>query len=210
MSDYERAVKQFKMECKEAKRNESKTFVLTMGKKRRKKHLFNQTNTKLNRLFHKKMMKQTDDEMLKKKYPGLSEVVLPVKFRTPFKSSLNDEELELMNWFQGEDDDYDTISLPDTVKAEFARFEPNIHRLTQQHDVGNITDEEYIAGRQALMANLEESRYYRERGAGTELVFEPRPPDTERPASTTERPMGRIISDPIGEFTYDVPEGPIY
>ena len=204
-----------KMECKEAKRNESKTFVLTMNKKRYKKHLFNQTNTKLNRLFHQKMMKQTDDEMLKRKYPGLSERVRPVKFRTPFESSLNSEQLDLMNWFDvtkfpGEDYD-DVMSLPDTVKEEYTRFEPQIHRLTQQHDIGAITDDEYIAGRQRLLATLEESRYYRDlETGGTELRFEPRPPDTERPASTTERPMGRIISDPIGEFTYDVPEGPIY
>lgn len=193
MSDYERAVKQFKMECKEAKMKENKNFTLTMKKKRRQKHLIRQTNMALNHIYNGLPMKGYEE----------------IKFRTPVRSSLNEEELNFMSWFEPEDRD-DVISLPDTVREEFARFEPQIHRLAQQHDIGNITDEEYIAGRQRLMASLEESRYYRDRGAGSELIFEPRRPDTERPASTTERPMGRIISDPIGEFTYDVPEGPIY
>jgi hypothetical protein len=193
MSDYERAVKQFKMECKEAKMKENKNFALTVKKKRRQKHLIRQTNMALNHIYNGLPMKGYEE----------------IKFRTPARSSLNDEELNFMSWFEPEDRD-DVISLPDTVREEFARFEPQIHRLTQQHDIGNITDEEYIAGRQRLLASLEESRYYRDRGAGSEMIFEPRAPDTERPASTIERPMGRIISDPIGEFTYDVPEGPIY
>ena len=195
MSDYERAVKQFKMDCKEAKMKEKKTFALVVKKKRRHKYQVRQTNMELNHLYRGMPMKGYEE----------------MKFRTPARSGLNDEELNFMGWFEPEDRD-DAISLPDTVREEFARFTPNIHRLTQQLNAGTITEDEFIAGRQRLLASLEESRYYRDReGGGTELLFEPRTADTERPADTNPRPMGRIVENPIGEFIYDdVPEPPVY
>ena len=195
MSDYDRAVDEITRKCKSAKKEEHKALVLKTSKKRRHKYQVRQTNMELNHLYNGIPMK------------GYGEM----KFRTPARSGLNDEELNFMGWFEPEDRD-DVISLPDTVVEEFARFTPNIHRLHQQLSAGTITEDEFIAGRQALTASLEEARYYRDReGGGTELLFEPRTADTERPADTNPRPMGRIVENPIGEFIYDdVPEPPVY
>jgi len=194
MSDYDRAVEEITRKCKSAKKDEHKEIVLKSSKKRRHKYQVRQTNQQLNHLYNGMPLKGYEE----------------MKFRTPVRSGLTNEELNFMGWFDTEDDD--RISLPDTVREEYARFEPNIHRLTQQLGAGTITEDEFIAGRQALTASLEESRYYRDRAAGgTELRFEPRPPDRERPADTNPRPMGRIVDNPIGEFTYDeIPEAPVY
>lgn len=190
MSEYEKAVAEFKKNCKETRYEKLREVAVKKSKKRRQEQIIRQTNMKLNNIFH---------EIPLKGYEGM-------KFKTPTRSTLTEAELNFLRWFDTTDDE-ETISIPDTVREEFNRFETNIVRLDQQYQVGVLTDAEYIAARQSLTRALEESRFYRDKDdGGTQLEFEPRRADTERPVSTERPPMGRIEGvDDGGEPSLNFP-----
>ena len=173
MSDHERRVQEFKKNCKEARYAEHRKLALKNGRKRHQDHVIKQTNHSLNQLYWNESMKPYNPS------------AITLKFRTPVPTVLSQDQLDLLQW--REDAVSDVVSLPDTVKEEFSRFEPQIARLALQYERGNLTKEEYATGRKALTDSLEEARQYRDReGGGTEMTFEARPPDTVKPARSRE------------------------
>ena len=192
MSDHERRVQEFKKNCKEARYAEHRKLALKNGRKRHQDHVIKQTNHSLNQLYWNESMKPYNPS------------AITLKFRTPVPTVLSQDELDRMQWMEHQsiapagrylppsvrattEDFSDIISLPDTVKEEFSRFEPQIARLALQYERGNLTKEEYATGRKALTDSLEEARQYRDReGGGTEMTFEARPPDTVKPAQSRE------------------------
>ena len=188
MSDHERRVQEFKKNCKEARYAEHRKLALKKGRKRHQDHVIKQTNHSLNQLYWGETMRPYTPS------------AISLKFRTPVPTALSQDELDILQW--REDAVSDVVSLPDTVKEEFSRFEPQIARLEVQYESGNLTQEEYIAGRRALTDSLEEARQYRDReGGGTEMTFEPRRPDTVQPARSRDRPMGRIDTPEVSDAT---------
>ena len=108
MSDYERAVEQFKMDCKEAKRKEKKTFALTVSKKRRQQDLIRQTNMKLRQLIHGVPMKGYA-ESIAIGTPGTIKQGQRVgmRLKVPVGSGATQKELDMMEWFEGAEDEFD-------------------------------------------------------------------------------------------------------
>ena len=129
MSDHERRVEEFKKNCKEARYAEHQKLVLKKNRKMRQDRQIKQTNHMLNQMYHGTSMRPYTPS------------VISLKFKTPVPTALSQDELSILQWMDGSESVSDTISLPDTVKEGFSRFESQYARLELQYQRGNITQE---------------------------------------------------------------------
>ena len=221
MSDYERAVEQFKMDCKEAKRKEKKTFALTVSKKRRQQDLIRQTNMKLRQLIHgvpKEYAYRVESpapslrEMATVSQPG-SDYAKSYYGSDPFDGSVFSDMDSPVPSLNESDGVYgsEIDSAPPSVKEEFSRFGRQFVSLNKDLDADTITDEQYIAEHKSLTQRVEDSRRYHE-GKFMEMSFE-RPSPGKVRAEPDKRPAGRIADlprdDTVGQYVYSFTETPI-
>jgi len=198
MSEYDQLVEDFKRNCKATQYAEHKKIALKKSDKKKVKHVIRQANQKLHHMVHgRELQPYGYSNPVGSRGTVEYDETTANRIRVPssMTTDMESRELDLIEWIPDMDDDWqsDNVSLPGTVIEEFSRFGTQMKRLTKQYDEGTIGVLEFTEGMKSFTEAVEKDRQYEDlEEGGTSMSFEPRKPDTAQPASSRNRPMGRI------------------